>query len=361
MDKKKKIILLTLMMILCMVCMCACSNNESGVKESSENTSKIENTDINEQDNENSSNSGDVVNVVIDNSNNANNQSNDKKIAVVYFSATGTTKQVAEYIKDEVNAEIFEIVPKQIYSSADLNWNDNNSRSTKEQNDEKIRPEIQNSIDVSSYETIFIGYPIWWGDTPRIIQTFMESHNLNGKTMIPFCTSGGSGISGSEKTLKSYKGINWIVGKRLSTSRTDVSNWVKSLNIKSSVSSKENNNLNTNKIIIEVNNRELEVTLENNQATKELVQKLNSGNVTVKASEYGGFEKVGSLGFSLTKDDKQITTQAGDLVLYQGNQISLFYNSNSWSYTKLGKVTNLSANELKKVLGNGDVTLTLKK
>ena len=288
-------------------------------------------------------------------------QTENNKIAVVYFSATGTTKQVAGYIKDEVNADIFEIVPKQKYSSADLNWNDNNSRSTKEQNDEKVRPEIENNIDVSSYETIFIGYPIWWGDTPRIIQTFMESYELSGKTMIPFCTSGGSGISGSEKTLKSYKGINWIAGKRLSTSKSEVSNWVKSLNIKSSVETKESTNLNTNKIKIEVNNRELEVTLENNQATKELVEKLNSGNVVVNASEYGGFEKVGSLGFSLTRDDKQIKTEAGDLVLYQGSQISLFYNSNSWSYTKLGKVTNLSASELKNVLGNGDVTLTLKK
>ena len=127
-----------------------------------------------------------------------------------------------------------------------------------------------------------------------------------------------------------------------------------------SVDFKENN-MSTSTIKIEVNNKELIVELEDNAATKELVSKLNSGNVVVKASEYGGFEKVGALGFSLTKDDKQISTKAGDLVLYQGNQISLFYNSNSWSYTMLGKVTNVSADELKEILGNGDVTLTLKK
>ena len=153
-----------------------------------------------------------------------------KKVAVVYFSATGTTKTVAEYIRDVANADIFEIVPKQKYSNADLNWNDNSSRSTKEQNDKNARPEIQNNIDVSSYDVIFIGYPIWWGDTPRIIQTFMENHDLKGKTMIPFCTSGGTGISASENTLKSYSGINWISGKRLTTSKSEVSNWVKSLN-----------------------------------------------------------------------------------------------------------------------------------
>ena len=159
-----------------------------------------------------------------------NETTSSKKVAVVYFSATGTTKTVAEYIKDAANADIFEIVPKQKYSNTDLNWNDNSSRSTKEQNDKNARPEIQNNIDVSSYDVIFIGYPIWWGDTPRIIQTFMEGHDLKGKTMIPFCTSGGTGISTSENTLKAYSGINWISGKRLTTSQSEVTNWVKSLN-----------------------------------------------------------------------------------------------------------------------------------
>lgn len=157
-------------------------------------------------------------------------ETSNQKVAVVYFSATGTTKTVAEYIKDVSNADIFEIVPKQKYSSEDLNWNDNSSRSTKEQNDKNARPEIQNNIDVSNYDVIFIGYPIWWGDTPRIIQTFMENHDLKGKTMIPFCTSGGTGISTSENTLKTYSGINWISGKRLTTSQSEVANWVKSIN-----------------------------------------------------------------------------------------------------------------------------------
>ena len=155
---------------------------------------------------------------------------NKKTTLVAYFSATGTTKTVAEFIKDEVNGDIFEIIPKQKYSSSDLNWNDNSSRSTKEQNDKNARPEIQNNIDVSSYDVIFIGYPIWWGDTPRIIQTFMEKTNLVGKTMIPFCTSSSTGIQASENTLKSYSGINWISGKRLEASKSEITNWVKSLN-----------------------------------------------------------------------------------------------------------------------------------
>ena len=112
-------------------------------------------------------------------------------------------------------------------------------------------------------------------------------------------------------------------------------------------------------IKIKVNNNVLDVKLEENEATKSLVERLKNGNITIKANEYGGFEKVGDLGFSLPRNDTSITTSAGDIVLYQGNQISLFYNSNSWSYTKLGKVKNVSSKELKNILGSGDVTLVL--
>ena len=112
-------------------------------------------------------------------------------------------------------------------------------------------------------------------------------------------------------------------------------------------------------IKIKVNNSILEVQLEDNEATKSLVEKLKNGDITVNANEYGGFEKVGNLGFSLPRNDTNINTSAGDIVLYQGNQISLFYNSSSWSYTKLGKVQNVSARELKNILGSGDVKLVL--
>ena len=116
---------------------------------------------------------------------------------------------------------------------------------------------------------------------------------------------------------------------------------------------------NIDMIKIKVNNNVLEVKLEGNEATKNLVGRLKNGDISVNANEYGGFEKVGNLGFSLPRNDKNITTSAGDIVLYQGNQISLFYNSNSWSYTKLGKVQNVSGAELKNILGSEDVTLIL--
>ena len=164
---------------------------------------------------------------------NDNEPNNDKKIAVIYFSATGTTKKVAGYIKNATNGDLIEIVPKEKYTDNDLNYGNNNSRANKEQNDSNARPEISNNINTDYYDVIYLGYPIWWGDVPKIILTFLDNHNLNGKIVIPFCTSGSTGISGSLSTLKNYnKNVNWVDGKRFSASanQEEITNWVKSLN-----------------------------------------------------------------------------------------------------------------------------------
>ena len=108
---------------------------------------------------------------------------------------------------------------------------------------------------------------------------------------------------------------------------------------------------------VKINNEVFDVKLENNSASQELIKELKKGNVTVNASEYGGFEKVGDLGFSLPANDENVETNLGDIVLYQGDKVSLFYGSHSWSYTKLGKIDNVDSNNLKEVLGSGDVTL----
>jgi len=112
-------------------------------------------------------------------------------------------------------------------------------------------------------------------------------------------------------------------------------------------------------IKIKINDEVFDVKLENNSAVDELVKTLEKGNVTVNATDYGNFEKVGDLGFTLPTSDENINTHPGDIVLYQGNQISLFYDSHSWSYTKIGKIENIDSNQLKEVLGNGDVSLVL--
>lgn len=142
------------------------------------------------------------------------------EILVAYFSATGTTKRVAEKIAELTGADIYEIEPASPYSSADLNWNDRNSRSTKEMDDPNVRPEI-GSVDISldQYKTIYLGYPIWWGDAPRIMSTFVEKYDFNGKKVIPFCTSGGSGIGRSGSNLGTLAGGgNFVTGERLNSS-----------------------------------------------------------------------------------------------------------------------------------------------
>lgn len=127
----------------------------------------------------------------------------DHKVLVVYFSCTGNTKAVAEKIVELTGADVYEILPKDPYTSADLNYNNNDCRANREMNDPSARPAIgSEKIDVSSYDTVIIGYPIWWGTMPRIINTFLDAYDLSGKTILPFCTSGGSGISKSVSDIK---------------------------------------------------------------------------------------------------------------------------------------------------------------
>lgn len=153
---------------------------------------------------------------------------------VVYFSATGTTKGVAEKIAEAAGADIFELIPAEPYSDADLDWNDKNSRTTIEMNDPDARPAIANdTVDLSGYSTVYIGYPIWWGDAPRMMSTFVEAHDLDGKTVIPFCTSGNSPIGRSGENLASQAGSgNWLEGGRLDAgiSESDIKEWIDSMN-----------------------------------------------------------------------------------------------------------------------------------
>lgn len=144
------------------------------------------------------------------------------KTLVAYFSASGVTKRVAEKVADVLEADIFEIAPETPYSAADLDYMDKNSRSTIEMNDKSFRPPIKETIDVAEYDTIVIGFPVWWYTAPTIINTFIESCDMAGKTAVAFCTSGGTGISGCENDLKNaYPEINWIPGKRLSGRESD--------------------------------------------------------------------------------------------------------------------------------------------
>ncbi len=157
---------------------------------------------------------------------------NDSNILVAYFSATNNTKGVAEKIASELNADLFEIIPKEPYSDEDLNYGNNSSRSSIEMNNESARPEISNVIEnIDDYNVIFLGYPIWWGQAPKIMSTFVESYDLSGKTIIPFCTSGSSSIGSSAKNLEKLSTANWLDGIRFSgsASSNEITEWLNSI------------------------------------------------------------------------------------------------------------------------------------
>lgn len=149
---------------------------------------------------------------------------------VVYFSATGTTEGIAEYIAEGLSADVYEIIPEVPYTDADLDYGDDNSRSTVEMNDPSVRPAITGSVEnMEQYDTVYIGYPIWWGEAPRILDTFVESYDFTDKTVIPFCTSASSGVGSSAIGLEEVAGSgNWMDGHRFSGSESadEVMEWV---------------------------------------------------------------------------------------------------------------------------------------
>lgn len=212
--------------LLVMISLSACGNSSNEAKQPSA-----------EQDPAESSGAGDVA----DTEDGRTQEETDipeeqgSRILVAYFSATNTTKGVAEHIANGLDAELYEIVPEEPYTDADLDHNDDNSRSTIEMNDPDVRPAISGSVeDMDQYDIVFLGYPIWWGQAPRIVSTFVESYDLSGKTIVPFCTSGGSGIGSSATDLEQLmSGATWLEGQRLNGGdpQDTVMEWVNGLDL----------------------------------------------------------------------------------------------------------------------------------
>lgn len=271
----------------------------------------------------------------------------DNNVLVAYFSVTNNTKKLANYAKDHLNSDIFEIVPTQEYTSADIDYN-SDCRANREQNDDNARPKIKYTIsDISQYDTIVLGYPIWWGQAPKIMYTFIESYDFKDKIILPFCTSGSSSIGSSATNLaKSAPSANWLDGKRFAanTSKEEIGKW-----LDENIQKEENMKLS-------VDNQELDVIWENN-ASVEAIKNLCP--LSINMHRYGGFEQVGSIGQSIVSNDKRITTLPGDIVLYSSNQIVIFFGNNTWEYTKLGHI-NLSDNELNNLLNKENVSLSIR-
>ena len=285
---------------------------------------------------------------------NNNNQEQKEEVktngnsVVLYFSATGTTKKIAERIADKSNSDIIEIVPKEEYKSEDLNYN-SDCRANREQKDSTSRPEIKNSIDLSKYDTIFLGYPIWWGTNPKIILTLLDTYDLTNKTIIPFCTSGSTGIEGSVNDLRNYNSkLNIKDGKRFNSSDSDevIMEFINKYLV-------INNEVSTMKAII--NNKEYVIKLENNETVNSLIKLLP---MEITMNELNGNEKYIYLDNTLpTNSYNPNRINAGDVMLYGNNCLVIFYKSfdTSYSYTKIGHIDNLED------LGTGNIIVKLEK
>ena len=253
-------------------------------------------------------------------------QNSTSKSLVVYFSATGNTKSLAEKIAEESGSDIFEIVPEEPYTSEDLNYSNSNCRANKEQNDPTARPAISNKIEnIDDYDVILIGYPIWWGTMPKIINTFLDTYDLSGKAIMPFCTSGSSGISTSVSAIRNICTNSTVTdGFRGTSSTTDtqIRTWLNNNNFSEAIHMR---------MKLTANGKEIIIKLNNNETAKDLAATLPC---ELDFSDFGGSEKIAYPTKTLNTVGISSGTQpnAGDLTLYKpwGN-LALFYKDYSYS------------------------------
>jgi flavodoxin len=289
------------------------------------------------------------------------------KTLVVYFSYTGNCRDIVSSVTGHLEADVMEIKPAvdgQDYAAnnyklgADL-INAINAKPGEATSYPGIKAIDRNAAD---YETIIIVTPLWHSHMAAFMQTYLFKYGaqMAGKNVGLIVSSHSSGISSvvadANRLLPNATFMGealWINQSNRSKQDELVKNWFTGLNLIE--------NTMPGQIKITVSGKTLPVSIESNDATKALVAALREASITYEARDYGGFEKVGALGRSLPTSDTQITTQAGDVILYSGNQIVLFYGSNTWSYTRLGKIQYDSLDELKSFLkaGEGNISVTL--
>ncbi len=294
------------------------------------------------------------------------NQFIGSKTLIVYYSYTNHTEEIVADLKGMINADVIEVEPEE----KGLNYSANNyAIGTEQLTKIKNNPDVESSypaidlvdVDISKYNTVIIATPLWWSQMASNMQTFLFKYGqeMDGKDIGLIVSSHSSGISGVEADAKRLvpngKFMNkslWINNANHSKRKSMLEQWLLDVDY-TSLSATTNNTM-----YLKVNNNILKVDLESNSSAEALVELLKEGDITYEAHDYGDFEKVGELGYALPENNKQITTEPGDIILYNGNNICIFYGSNSWSYTRLGKIRDINADDLKKVLGNGDVAVT---
>lgn len=278
----------------------------------------------------------------------------------------GNAEQIAKWIAEETGGDLFLIQTEYTYP-----WDYNKTVEVGEGQDaDGYHPTLISHVEhMEQYDTIYLVYPIWHYTLSVPVCSFLDEYDLSGKTIYAFAANAGSRFADSvsriqeaEPEAKVVEGVS--VSEREMTDAkesvlTCVRDFAKTVTTEPEGSSNSENsegteNIANMKINVRIGNTTFTAALEDNAATRELVEMMKQAPISINMSDYSGFEKVGSLGRSLTTDNHQTTTSAGDIVLYNGNQIVMFYGSNSWSYTRIGRIENLSG--WQETLGNGDIT-----
>lgn len=279
------------------------------------------------------------------------------RILVAYFSATGNTKAVAQFVADHLGADLYEIAAEDPYTEADLAYY-TGGRCDQEQDDPSVRPAIVGKVEnMDQYDLILIGHPIWHGQAPRIISTFLESYDFSGKALVTFCTSHSSPLGSSARNLYLLvsEDVTWLNSQRFpdNASEENVTAW-----LDTEIIPYVEENMKNNALMMMIGDTPVTVDWEDNESVNAL-KELAANGLSIQMSMYGGFEQVGSIGQRLPSHDVQTTTSSGDIVLYSSSQMVVFYGSNSWAYTRLGRITDKTPAEMRELLSNGDVTITL--
>lgn len=269
-----------------------------------------------------------------------------KKILVAYFSFTNTTKGIADSMAGILGADTYQITPSEAYTSDNSNYYDSSTRAYQEQyGPASARPAINTTLASTDYDIVLLGFPIWYGKLPRVILSFLDAYDFSGKTVIPFCTSGSSGISNAQTELQNtYSGINWKSGSRLNGYTTDqLKTWLTGLGIKNTP------------FKLTIGGTDFVAELANN-ATAQAFNALLP--MTLNMTELNGNEKYKYLDTTLpTNAACPVTIHVGDILLYSNNCVVVFYKtfSTAYNYTKIGRITNPTS--LESAVGGGSVEI----
>lgn len=345
------------------ICMAGCGAQSEETDDSSQTAQTPDDTDTGNSQEEEQGSAGGQGNVLVAYFSWADNAVLEDDVDAVSSPSVippGNVQQLAGWVQEETGGDLFSIKVTDPYPS---DWDECLDRANEELS-EDARPELTENVEnLDQYDTVFLGYPNWWYGVPMALLSFLENNDLSGKDVYLFCSHGTGGLADSVDIITEAvpdaeisDNIFDCYEEDASSSEEVIREWVQELGYSGAQSEDavQGNTLN-----LQIGDTVLTAELADNSSVDALREMLSAGPLEIDMQDYGDMEKVGSLGQDLPVNDEQITTEAGDLILYQGNSFVIYYAPNTWNFTRLGKINGVSAEELQDILGEGDVTVTL--